>query len=168
MKNSSSEYDKEKIIGQFDVLYRTLIRLGFHIEDISASFEATLSKSIDDNLDWVIIEKKSKGRTEVFTLIIFFLQLCVHVPYERMPVGFFDRYFNDNDEGHLVLLHNSNNNKEDKPAKKVPEPIIEEEKLVLKKNSTKSKESVDEEDDIKSRILQAAQQYMVIMQHYTS
>ncbi|GAA5800067.1 hypothetical protein HPULCUR_005489 [Helicostylum pulchrum] len=53
LKNSSNEYDKERIISQFDVLYRTLIRLGFQIEDISASFEATLSKSIDDHLDWV-------------------------------------------------------------------------------------------------------------------
>lgn len=53
LKNSSNEYDKEKIISQFDILYRTLNKLGFEIEDISASFEATLSKSIDDHLDWV-------------------------------------------------------------------------------------------------------------------
>jgi hypothetical protein len=27
--------------------------VGFNVQDISASFEATLSKSIDDHLDWV-------------------------------------------------------------------------------------------------------------------
>lgn len=53
LKNSSNEYDKEKIIAQFDVLYRVLIKLGFQTEDVSSSFEATLSKSIEDHLDWV-------------------------------------------------------------------------------------------------------------------
>lgn len=54
--NNASEYEKEKIVGQFDVLYRVLVKLGFDNEDISASFEATFSKSIDDHLDWVNIE----------------------------------------------------------------------------------------------------------------
>lgn len=62
LKKNSNEYDKEKIISQFDVLYRTLIRLGFQIEDISASFEATVSKSIDDHLDWVRTAKKKKKK----------------------------------------------------------------------------------------------------------
>jgi hypothetical protein len=53
LRNNSNEYDKEKIIAQFDVLYRVLIKLGFQTEDVSSSFEATLSKSIEDHLDWV-------------------------------------------------------------------------------------------------------------------
>lgn len=54
LDNSSNEYDKEKTIGQLDIVYRTLSKIGFEIQDISASFEATLSKSVDDHLDWVI------------------------------------------------------------------------------------------------------------------
>lgn len=54
LKSKSSENDKEKIIAQFDVLYRTLVRLGFTVEDVTSSFEATVSKSIEDHLDWVI------------------------------------------------------------------------------------------------------------------
>lgn len=54
LKSKSSENDKEKIIAQLDILYRTLVKLGFSIEDVSSSFEATVSKSIEDHLDWVI------------------------------------------------------------------------------------------------------------------
>lgn len=53
LKNKSNEYDKAKIIGQFDLLYRTLLRLGFNRIDVNNSFKATLSKLIEDHLDWV-------------------------------------------------------------------------------------------------------------------
>ncbi|KAI9271222.1 P-loop containing nucleoside triphosphate hydrolase protein [Helicostylum pulchrum] len=136
LKNSSNEYDKERIISQFDVLYRTLIRLGFQIEDISASFEATLSKSIDDHLDW----------------------LCVHVPYERMPIGFFDKYYNEDDNEYLVLLHNNAANKRDiKDDEVKPVEIEEKEELVQQEKKVVVEEK---KDDMKARILQAAQQQM--------
>lgn len=51
--NNANEYEKEKVVSQFDVLYRVLIKLGFDDGDVAASFEATFSKSIDDHLDWV-------------------------------------------------------------------------------------------------------------------
>ncbi|KAL9542861.1 hypothetical protein PS6_009585 [Mucor atramentarius] len=132
--NNANEYEKEKVVSQFDVLYRVLIKLGFDNEDIAASFEATLSKSIDDHLDW----------------------LCVNVPYERMPIGFFDKYFNeDDDDEQLILLSNQGKNSKsvfDMESAKEEEPSV----LVEKKFNKQ------EEDDhaMKSRILQAAQQYM--------
>ncbi|KAG2237503.1 hypothetical protein INT48_005539 [Thamnidium elegans] len=136
LKNSSNDYDKEKIISQFDVLYRTLIRLGFQIEDISASFEATLSKSIDDHLDW----------------------LCVHVPYERMPIGFFDKYYNEDDNEYLVLLHNNAANKHDRKEEDIkPVETEEKEELVQQEKKVVVEEK---KDDMKARILQAAQQQM--------
>ncbi|KAK4518444.1 uncharacterized protein ATC70_008662 [Mucor velutinosus] len=132
--NNANEYEKEKVVSQFDVLYRVLIKLGFDDEDVAASFEATFSKSIDDHLDW----------------------LCVNVPYERMPIGFFDKYFNENgDDEQLVLL--SNQGKNNKHVFDM-EPAKEEEPAVL----VEKKFNKQEEDDhaMRSRILQAAQQYM--------
>jgi hypothetical protein len=68
--NNANEYEKEKVVGQLDVLYRVLIKLGFDNEDVSASFEATFSKSIDDHLDWVNVEKL---RLIAFVLILIFV-----------------------------------------------------------------------------------------------
>ncbi|KAI9029584.1 P-loop containing nucleoside triphosphate hydrolase protein [Phycomyces nitens] len=64
-----------KIIGQLDVLFRVLQKLDFDVTDIERSFEATVALTIEDHLDW----------------------LSVNVPYERMPIGFFDKYFNEQD-----------------------------------------------------------------------
>ncbi|KAI7866161.1 P-loop containing nucleoside triphosphate hydrolase protein [Spinellus fusiger] len=47
----------------------------FDHQDIEHSFEATLALTIEEHLDW----------------------LCVNVPYERMPLGFYDKYFNELD-----------------------------------------------------------------------
>lgn len=51
--SEESSISGEPLIGQFDIVYRTLVKLGFDIEDISSSFEATLSTSIEKHLDWV-------------------------------------------------------------------------------------------------------------------
>lgn len=73
-----------------------------------------------------------------------------------MPIGFFDKYFNEDDNEHLVLLHNARN----KDTVKVIEPVVEEEeKLVLVKDENKV-DAKKQAEDMKSRILQAAQQYM--------
>lgn len=75
-----------------------------------------------------------------------------------MPIGFFDKYFNeDDDDEQLILL--SNQSKDNKhvfdmePAKEEEEPAV----LVEKKFN---KQEADDHA-MRSRILQAAQQYMV-------
>lgn len=45
--------EKERIIGQFDVTFGVLSRLGFDAQDILNSFKDTISYSIDTCLDWV-------------------------------------------------------------------------------------------------------------------
>lgn len=73
-----------------------------------------------------------------------------------MPIGFFDKYFNEEDNEQLILLHNANNK-----AEKSDPNNVEKEKLVLieKKNFDEKKDM--HENDVKARVLQAAQQYMV-------
>ncbi|KAL0141621.1 P-loop containing nucleoside triphosphate hydrolase protein [Mucor lusitanicus] len=132
--NNANEYEKEKVVSQFDVLYRVLINLGFDNEDVAASFEATMSKTIDDHLDW----------------------LCVNVPYERMPIGFFDKYFNeDDDDEQLILL--SNRGGSNKHVFDMEPPEEEEPAVLVEKKFNKQEE---DNDVMRSRILQAAQQYM--------
>lgn len=41
------------MIGSLDVIYRTLIKLGFHEIDVKNSLSATTSANIEDHLDWV-------------------------------------------------------------------------------------------------------------------
>lgn len=79
-----------------------------------------------------------------------------------MPIGFFDKYFNEDEDDYLVLLHNARN-KDDISETIKPVNAIEkeEEKLVLVKDQSKI-DADKQEADMKSRILQAAQQYMVI------
>lgn len=48
-----NENERDKTVEQLDILYRVLIKLGFSDEDVLSSFKTTLSKSIDDHLDWV-------------------------------------------------------------------------------------------------------------------
>lgn len=83
----------------------------------------------------------------------------MNVPYERMPIGFFDKYYNEDDD-YLVLLHNNAQNKDKRVD--VAEPSLTEEKeemiVVQKPEKTETKEN---EEDMKARILLAAQQQMV-------
>ncbi|KAG1404697.1 hypothetical protein G6F60_004143 [Rhizopus arrhizus] len=127
----SNENERDKTVEQLDILYRVLIKLGFSDEDVLSSFKTTLSKSIDDHLDW----------------------LCINVPYDRLPVGFFDKYFNEDDQDEQVtLIHNAN--KKDTSNFRSDQKEKEEEELILLKN--KEDESLD---DIKSHILKAAERY---------
>ncbi|CEP11897.1 hypothetical protein [Parasitella parasitica] len=136
LKNAN-EYDKEKVVNQFDVLYRVLIKLGFDDQDVAASFVATVSKSLADHLDW----------------------LCVNVPYERMPIGFFDKYFNeDDDDEQLILLSNQNENNDNTHIQRV-EAAVTENQPSIQVGKKFNKEEVDD-SVVKSRVLEAAQQYM--------
>lgn len=83
----------------------------------------------------------------------------MQVPYERMPIGFFDKYYNEDDNEYLVLLHNNAANKRDIKDEDIkPVEIEEEEELVQQEKKVVVEEK---KDDMKARILQAAQQQMV-------
>jgi hypothetical protein len=72
-----------------------------------------------------------------------------------MPIGFFDKYFNDEDDDKMTLLSNQSN----QPTK-TETPVIEQEPVEV----LKPKKKVEENDtDMRARILQAAQQYMVVL-----
>ncbi|KAI8981985.1 hypothetical protein BDF20DRAFT_912195 [Mycotypha africana] len=137
----ASQQAKEKGIAQLDVLYRTLLKLGFDDCDIVASFSATLADTIEEHLDW----------------------LCVHVPYERMPVGFFDKYFKDEEDDALILVHNAQNGNEASTPSPSAITTTKEQDI---KVTLPERQSSDRQDkaaamsDIKARILQAAQDYM--------
>ncbi|KAI8635931.1 P-loop containing nucleoside triphosphate hydrolase protein [Parasitella parasitica] len=134
LKNAN-EYEKEKVVSRFDVLYRVLIKLGFDDEDVAASFQATFSKSLADHLDW----------------------LCINVPYERMPIGFFDKYFNEDDDNEqLILLSNQNKNSKHVFDMK---PVKEDQPTAVVEKKFNKIEAIDDRA-MKSRILEAAEQYM--------
>ncbi|KAL4215433.1 ATP-dependent RNA helicase dhx29 [Rhizopus microsporus] len=129
-----SEQAKEKLIGQLDILYRALVKLGFSDIDIYDSFKSTLSTSIDDHLDW----------------------LCINTPYERMPVGFFDKYYNEEEgDSSVTLIHNTSKKKTSN-HESGQDQIKQEVDLVVKKHEKEQ----DKLDEIKFRILQAANEYM--------
>lgn len=45
--------DKDRFIGDMDILYRTLVQLGFDPEDVEHAFRATMSTDPGHVLDWV-------------------------------------------------------------------------------------------------------------------
>lgn len=124
----TKESEKEKTVAHLDLLYRVLTKFGFNDQDVLDSLKTTLSKSLDDHLDW----------------------LCINVPYDRMPIGFFDKYFNEEDDNTQITLTHNNNNR------KSIEPVEQEELIVIKKEE----QAEEKLDDIKTRILQAAEQYL--------
>ncbi|KAI9253572.1 P-loop containing nucleoside triphosphate hydrolase protein [Sporodiniella umbellata] len=122
------ESEIEKTIAHLDLLYRVLIKLGFHEQDVLASLQATMSKSLEEHLDW----------------------LCIHVPYDRMPIGYFDKYFNEEeDSGHITLLHNET------PQQGIQQTEELEELVSIQKDQTE-----DKLEAIKAQVLQAAEKYM--------
>lgn len=53
VRRRSHQNDKDKTIGQLDVIYRTLQKVGFDPRDIEQSLEASISLHIEEHLDWV-------------------------------------------------------------------------------------------------------------------
>lgn len=49
----TKESEKEKTVAHLDLLYRVLTKFGFNDQDVLDSLKTTLSKSLDDHLDWV-------------------------------------------------------------------------------------------------------------------
>ncbi|KAI8974320.1 P-loop containing nucleoside triphosphate hydrolase protein [Pilobolus umbonatus] len=128
-----NELDKEKIIGQLDVLYRVLVKLGFKTMDIHLSFKSVQSVRIEDHLDW----------------------LCLNVPYERMPIGYFDKYYVDQDQaGQITFLTHENTpirKSEVVPVEESPAAGMDE----LKPRANKEDVTASE---MKNKILEAARQ----------
>lgn len=49
----TSREDRIRLISKFDVLFRTLMKIGFEASDICNSFKATMSLQIEDHFDYV-------------------------------------------------------------------------------------------------------------------
>ena len=81
-------------------------------------------------------------------------QLCLHVPYDRMPIGFFDKYFdeNENQERKVTLTENQSKSSHSLATEtqvgKVDEVIVSKHKLDDIEKSTDAQ--------TKLRILEAA------------
>ncbi|KAI8139726.1 P-loop containing nucleoside triphosphate hydrolase protein [Fennellomyces sp. T-0311] len=130
-RKSANPLDRDRFIGQMDVTHRTLGKMGFSSDDVDQAFRATVSSDINDLLDW----------------------LCVHLPYERMPVGFFDKYFTE--EGLSIRADLAPDVKQEKDAdvERHVESQASEEQVEYQRKE------VEQDDDFKARTLQAAQQY---------
>lgn len=48
-----SKEGKIQLIAKFDVLYKTLLKIGFMADDIHMSIRATMSLQIEDHFDYV-------------------------------------------------------------------------------------------------------------------
>lgn len=95
-----------------------------------------------------------------------------------MPIGFFDKYFNEDEDDHLVLLHNARNKdtlKDSKPVVEKEIPVLVKDRSIVdaekqradKQEADKQQKLEKQKEDMKARILQAAQQYMVSMNKST-
>ncbi|KAI7881164.1 P-loop containing nucleoside triphosphate hydrolase protein [Lichtheimia hyalospora FSU 10163] len=124
--------DYDRAIGHMDVVYRTLLKMGFHADDVMEAFGATASSDIHHLLDW----------------------LCVHVPYDRMPVGFFDKYFTEEGLSIRAELPEGEVHEGNKERRMVEEP-----KDVVTLDRSNDDAAIQEEEDVKAKILKAAQQY---------
>ncbi|RUS20936.1 hypothetical protein BC938DRAFT_475485, partial [Jimgerdemannia flammicorona] len=71
--NVESRVARERLLARLDVVYLTLERLEFEAEDVQEAMRGTLAMEVEDVLDW----------------------LCLHLPYERLPVGFADKVYHE-------------------------------------------------------------------------
>ncbi|KAG0174845.1 hypothetical protein DFQ28_007345 [Apophysomyces sp. BC1034] len=65
VRRRSQQNDKDKTIGQLDVIYRTLLKLGFDAIDIERSMEASMSLHVEDHLDWSPEKTESQSVRQV-------------------------------------------------------------------------------------------------------
>ncbi|ORZ02997.1 P-loop containing nucleoside triphosphate hydrolase protein [Syncephalastrum racemosum] len=143
-RRQSHPLDKDRAISTLDVHYRTLAMIGFQREDIERAFKCTIATSMDDLLDW----------------------LCLYVPYDRIPVGFFDKYYSEevmsisaqlaSDELPNVSSTTVCNTHDQAIGQQKPK-VEEQDDLTI---IPKKEESFQNDDkDYKARILQAAMEY---------
>ncbi|KAI8388265.1 P-loop containing nucleoside triphosphate hydrolase protein [Radiomyces spectabilis] len=130
--------DIDPVIAQIHVIYRGLAKLGFAVQDIEQSLEATKALTIEANLDW----------------------LCVHVPYERLPIGYFDKYYSDQKLSVNMVVHDDTAKIESgEPTTETESKVTSMEDLPIQSRKEKQ-ETKEDVDSMKQRTLQAAQQYL--------
>ncbi|KAI9246269.1 P-loop containing nucleoside triphosphate hydrolase protein [Phascolomyces articulosus] len=133
-RNNAQRLDRDRFIGQMDVTHRALVKMGFESDDVDQAFKATISSNATDLLDW----------------------LCVHLPYERMPVGFFDKYFTE--EGLSIRADIATGNKKtDRENTRHTETQTPSSDIKFQRERVKQ-DAANDDDDFKARILRAAQQ----------
>ncbi|KAI9310937.1 P-loop containing nucleoside triphosphate hydrolase protein [Dichotomocladium elegans] len=127
----------EEMLGTLDVVYRTLVKLGFKGEDIENAFKTTQLVDIHKLLDW----------------------LCIHVPYERMPIGFYDKYFTE--EGLSIRVEPAAENLEQKKAQLCHTDTGEKEEQSPVHTTRNEGENIQkrDEDILKEKILEAADRH---------
>ncbi|KAI8355119.1 P-loop containing nucleoside triphosphate hydrolase protein [Choanephora cucurbitarum] len=128
-----SPEEKQKYVNRLDVIYRVLIKIGFEHQDVEASLRASVSALLEDHLDW----------------------LCLHVPYDRMPIGFFDKYFDENEHQERKVTLTENQSKPNHASATETQVEKMEEVIVSKHKLDDIEKSTDEQT--KLRILEAAQ-----------
>ncbi|KAI8582556.1 hypothetical protein K450DRAFT_227732 [Umbelopsis ramanniana AG] len=134
---NASEIERERQISALDRLYLMLQKIGFDSEDIEIAMSTTKASKLTDLLDW----------------------LCLTLPDEKLPIGFKDKtYYEDNmslrAEAMTVTSNPSdhaNNDDTLKPPSPVPQTIDN-----ITKNDKKEPES---DGNMKEWILKAAQSY---------
>ncbi|KAF7731529.1 hypothetical protein EC973_009293 [Apophysomyces ossiformis] len=131
------ENEKDKTVEQLDLIYRILLKLGFNAADIEQSLRASLSLEVQDHLDW----------------------LCINVPYERMPVGLFDKYYTENDTTIEAVSYDEKDSSV-QAKDETPRHITQPAEPIQVVSTLKAKGADEINDDYKSRIMRAAQQYM--------
>lgn len=93
----------------------------------------------------------------------------MHVPYERMPIGFFDKYYNEEQVSIKAIAPSTDKSKEQPPTEDV-QRVAEVVPEIDSKHAVRKPEVETEtrDQDMKSRILQAAERYYVSLLYFQS
>jgi len=135
--SSSSESERERQIAALDRIYLMLEKIGFEAEDIECAMSTTKASQLTDLLDW----------------------LCLTVPDEKLPLGFKDKAYYENDMSlKAEALSSTNANDEAKKDERVTPPLAEE-PLTASNLSIHDELEEKPNDQMKEWILKAAQEY---------
>ncbi|KAJ3111404.1 hypothetical protein HDU96_005730, partial [Phlyctochytrium bullatum] len=122
-KPAQPTFNLDVLLQRLHIVYVTLERLGFQVEDCETAMKSTGGVSVNDCVDW----------------------LCVHIPTERLPQGFTDKVNLDLDDasvsiGATVIRTTKEPSPETGIQEQVPEPPT------AKKVSNISKEEKEQEE----------------------
>lgn len=162
--------DKDRFIGEMDILYRALVQFGFEPKDVEHALSATMSANSAHVLDWVSLTKISYTSKSFIPLTVWRpKKLCMHVPYERMPIGFFDKYYNEEQVSIKAIAPSTDKLKEQPPTEDV-QRVAEVVPEIDSKHAVRKPEVETEtrDQDMKFRILQAAERYYVSLLYFQS
>ncbi|KAI9285596.1 P-loop containing nucleoside triphosphate hydrolase protein [Umbelopsis sp. AD052] len=134
---NASETERERQISALDRLYLMLQKIGFDSEDIEIAMSTTKASKLTDLLDW----------------------LCLTLPDEKLPVGFKDKTYYEDEMSlrteALPVTNYPSYNANDDDTVKLPSPVPQ---TINKLTKDDSKEP-ESEDNMKEWILKAAQNY---------